>query len=68
MSIFHRLRTSLRHKLAFGYTLLLVLILASISLTRFFEVRARLSEQVENTLHEAVDNAAAMVTVASDLS
>lgn len=68
MTFLRHSRTSLRRKLMLSYTLLLVLILVGIALTRYFEVRARLSDRVDEELHETVDNTVAMVTVASDLS
>ncbi len=68
MTFFSHFRISFRRKLMFSYTLLLVLILIGVALTRYFEVRGRLSDRVEGDLHETVDNAVAMVTAASDLS
>ena len=64
MTFLRHSRTSLRRKLMLSYTLLLVLILVGIALTRYFEVRARLSDRVDEELHETVDNTVAMVTVA----
>lgn len=68
MTFLRHPRISLRRKLMFSYTLLLVLILVGIALARYFEVRARLADRVEEELHETVDNTVATVTVASDLS
>ena len=68
MTFLSHSRISLRRKLMLSYTVLLVLILIGIALARYFDVRSRLSDRLEENLRETVDNTVAMVTVASDLS